>query len=100
MGELTGISPVDWGSLANHNVRVSVGKFEQLLQLLLQDVEILARFTRIYISWYFPSFWANFSQTNFTFSCKIIHFIKSDNQFPSILQNNQIAEAPSDRIHY
>ena len=43
------------------------------------------RFTRIYVSWYFHSFWANFFQTNFISSCKIrthdVHFIKSDNQF-------------------
>ena len=47
-----------------------------------------SRFTRIYVSLYFCSFWADFSQTTFTSSCKIVHFIKSDNQFPSISQNN------------
>ena len=34
-GRTNGISPVDWGSLANHGTRVSVGKFEWLSQLLL-----------------------------------------------------------------
>ena len=33
-----------------------------------------------------------------TSSCKIIHFIKSDNQFHFILKNNQTAEAPSNPL--
>ena len=47
-----------------------------------------SQFTQIYISWYFCNFWADFCQTNFMSSCRMIHFIKSDNQFPFIWQNN------------
>ena len=52
-------------------------------------------FSQIYLSWYFVSFWANFYQTKRTSFCKIIHFVKSDNQFPSISPNDSIGEAPS-----
>ena len=47
----------------------------------------------IYVSW--PIF---LKVTNFISSCKIIHLIKSDNQFLFISQNNKIAEAPSDPL--
>ena len=94
MGE-RGASPVVWGSLANRGATASVGKFERLLQLVLLRLGVPRALFRMYVSWYFRSFWANFSQTYLTSSCKIVHFIKSDNQFPSISQNNWIAEAPS-----
>ena len=51
-----------------------------------------------HVSWYFRSFWTDISQTNFISSCEIIHFVKSDNQFPFISQNNLIAEAPSNPL--
>ena len=69
-------------------VRVSVGKFERLFTITSTKTWRSSCFSRISVSWYFCSFWADFSQTNFISSCKTIHFIKFDNQFPSILQNN------------
>ena len=76
-----------------HGARVSVhavGRFEQLLQfvvLTLGDPWVLLGSILLGIF--------RVSQTDFTSSCIIVHYIKSDNQFPSISQNNQIAEAPS-----
>ena len=85
-------------SIEARELTVSVGRFEQLLQLVVQtlgDPEPYSDLFDIWYFWHFPSFWADFSQTNFSSSCIIVHYIKSDNQFPSISQNNLIAEAPS-----
>ena len=86
------IAAVDRGSLANHGARVSVGRFEQLnITISCTKTRGSLHFnTQIYISWYFRSFWADFSQTNFTSSRIRVHYMymKSDNQFPSISQNN------------
>ena len=71
--------------------------FQQLFLWVLvigKDPRALLRSMFLDIS----SFWTDFSQTNFIFSCKIINFIKPDNQFPFISQNNKIAEAPSNPL--
>ena len=73
----------------------SIGKFERLLQLVLLRLrDPQALFGCMFLDIFAVS-GPIFLQANFTSSCKIVHFIKSDNQFPSISRNNQIAEAPS-----
>ena len=65
-----------------NGARVSVGKFEPLLQLLL----LRHRDPRALLGSLFLDIFAVSNQL--TSSYKIVHYIKSDNQFPSILQNN------------
>ena len=98
MGKLTGHT-VGRGSLANHsarNFRWQIWLLFHWLVVICEDPRNLlwSMFLDIYtVSGPFFSF-----QTNFISSCKITHFMKSDNQFPFISQNNKIAEAPSNQL--
>ena len=64
------------GSLANHTAILVRWPFWRLFLRVVVIGEDPCALLR-YVSWYFRSFWTDFSQTNFISSCKIIHFKSS-----------------------